>query len=61
MGVETSQITDNSVSFMQPVHANYKEIILGPYLHIEAETKWPPFSRRHFQMDFLEWQCTNFD
>ena len=22
--------------------------------HIEAETKWPPFSRRHFQMDFLE-------
>ena len=22
--------------------------------HIEAETKWPPFSRRHFQMPFLE-------
>ena len=22
--------------------------------HIEAETKWPPFSRRHFQMHFLE-------
>ena len=20
--------------------------------HIEAETKWPPFSRRHFQMEF---------
>ena len=29
--------------------------------HIEAETKWPPFSRRHFQMDFLEWKCMNFD
>ena len=23
--------------------------------------KWPPFSRRHFKMDFLEWKCTNFD
>ena len=22
---------------------------------IEAETKWPPFSRQHFQMHFLEW------
>ena len=29
--------------------------------HIEAETKWTPFSRRHFQMDFLEWKCMNFD
>ena len=23
--------------------------------------KWPPFQRRHFQMDFLEWKCINFD
>ena len=23
--------------------------------------KWPPFPRRHFQMDFLEWKCMNFD
>ena len=23
------------------------------YKHIEAETKWPPFSRRHFEMHFL--------
>ena len=30
------------------------------FLHIEAETKWPPFFR-HFQMDFLEWKCMNFD
>ena len=22
--------------------------------------KWPPFSRRHFQMHFLEWKCINF-
>ena len=26
-----------------------------------AETRWPPFSRRHFQMHFLEWKCINFD
>ena len=29
--------------------------------HIETETKWPPFSRRHFQMHLLEWECMNFD
>ena len=26
-------------------------------LNIEAETKWPPFSRRHIQMHYLEWKC----
>ena len=26
-----------------------------------AETKWLPFSRRHFQMDFCVWKCMNFD
>ena len=30
------------------------------YLHIEAQTKWPPFPRQHFQMHFLEWKCMNF-
>ena len=25
--------------------------------HIEAETKWPPSSIRHFQMHFLEWNA----
>ena len=29
--------------------------------HIEAETKWTPFSRRHFQMHFLVWKCMNLD
>ena len=29
--------------------------------HIEAETKWTPFRRRHFQMHFLEWKCMNFE
>ena len=32
----------------------------GELKHIEAETKWPPFSRRHFKMLFLEWKCMNF-
>ena len=27
----------------------------------EAEAKWPPFSRQHFQMYFLKWKCMNFD
>ena len=29
--------------------------------HIEAETKWPPFSRRNFQMFFHGWKWMNFD
>ena len=29
--------------------------------HIEAETKWTPFCRRHFQGHFLEWKCLNSD
>ena len=29
--------------------------------HIEAETRWPPFSRQHFQMHFLQWKYMNFN
>ena len=29
--------------------------------HIEAETKWPTFSRWHFQMHFLVWKCINLE
>ena len=29
--------------------------------HIEPETKWPTFSRRHFEMGFLEWKYTNLE
>ena len=39
----------------------FRRNIFKQHQHIEAETKWPPFSRRHFQMDFLEWKCMNFD
>ena len=35
-------------------------LVLG-WQNLEAETKWPPFSRRHFQTHFLEWNCMNFD
>ena len=31
------------------------------HYHIEAETKWTPFSRRHFEVHFLEWKCLNSD
>ena len=29
--------------------------------HIEPETKWPPFYRRHFQLFFLGLKCMTFD
>ena len=29
--------------------------------HIEAKTRWPTFSRRHFQMDLLKWKLFYFD
>ena len=28
---------------------------------IEAETKWPPFRRLQFHLQFLEWKCYNLD
>ena len=31
------------------------------FQHIEAETRWPTFRRRDFQIHLLEWKCTNFD
>ena len=31
-----------------------------PIQHIEARTKWPPFSRWHFHVNFLKWKCMNF-
>ena len=30
-------------------------------VNTEAETIWPTFSRRHFQMHFLEWRCLNLN
>ena len=31
------------------------------FLHIETETRWPTFCRRHFQVHFLEWIYFNWD
>ena len=28
--------------------------------HFEAQTKWPPFCRRYFQVLYLEWKLLNF-
>ena len=36
------------------VHTRGLLISKGLVRHIEAETKWPPFSRRHCEMDLLE-------
>ena len=32
----------------------------GFCIHIEAQTKWPPFCRQSFQMNFLEWKYYEF-
>ena len=51
-----------SVIWFRGIHHTYKELTsshINPY--IEAETKWPPFSRRQFQMHFLEWKYINLD
>ena len=48
--------------FLKQGSNEYFSTLLGKHLqHIEAETKWPPFRRRCFQMHFLEWEFMNFD
>ena len=37
------------------------DIPLERLFNTEAETKWTPFTRRHFQMHFLEWKYVNFN
>ena len=34
----------------------YMRLQASMYLPTEAETKWPPFAGRHFQMHFREWK-----
>ena len=45
-----SAITRHMVSFN----------LAWPFQHVETETKWWPFRRRHFQVHFREWQLLNF-
>ena len=40
-----------------PCRWNSSPTLLHPDMDL---TKWPPFSRRHFQTHFLEWKCMNF-
>ena len=38
------------------------DIFIEPCIwHIEAETKWPPFLRRRFQVHYLEWKYMKYD
>ena len=52
-----------SATCIQILHFwNYYHIFMGGPLswHNEATTNLLPFHRRHFQMHFLKWICTNF-
>ena len=49
------------------IHSRYSLGFINSFLAslthwlIEAETKWRPFRRRHFQMHFLQLKCLNLD
>ena len=49
------------VMYMPCCHKSWAWKINVNFKHIEAETKWKPFRRQHFQMHFLEWKCLNTD
>ena len=54
---------------IDPSHVATNMLCLGIGLEYEEQPvlihwgldKCPPFSKRHFQMHFLEWKCINFD
>ena len=46
-----------AMSQLKPISTNVIRYILTHW----GRDKWPPFSRQHFQMHFLEWKCVNFD
>ena len=53
----------NSITTIQSLHKFLTKIEIPnviPLKSIGAATKWPPFSRRHFQMYVLERKCLNF-
>ena len=50
------------VSFPTQISGHSELIHAQPSLRKHwGRDKWPPFSRRLFRMDFLEWKCMNFD
>ena len=59
MGSQLVRLARNK--FLVNLFNNHDEPRLKSIEHIEAETTWPPFSRRHFQMHFLEWKYMNCD
>ena len=50
-GTKKKQCIMNPVS---QLHQDKETTTTITILHIEAETKWPTFSRRHFKLHFLE-------
>ena len=49
------------VQYLNTEHGMKYDSLLCLVMHIEAETKWTPFRRRHLQVHFLEWKCLNSD
>ena len=51
------------ISYRATAATTNHHLIMNPGIlccqHIEVETKWPPFCRWHFEMNFLEWKCLN--
>ena len=62
--VATAQVTSQLQALLPQVRNrpwSHSYQIISAVPHIEAKTKWPPFSRQHFQMHCPEWKCMNFD
>ena len=47
-------------SLVKPRSRLRQEYVINIVLAHWGRDKWTPFSRRHFQMHFLEWKCINF-
>ena len=56
-------VSDNDspqIRLMNPLCCNFLKASLDINRWYK-EAKWPPFSRRHIQMHFLQWKIMNFD
>ena len=61
IGVFPLQMATNAESITTSWRHNAVGTMNPKNYHNEAETKWTPFRRRHFQMNFLEWNYMNSD
>ena len=61
---ENMSIMLQTISFSSKNHLwciCYWSFSIRPLLTHWRREKWPPYSRRHFEIHFLEWKCMNFD